>query len=166
MNIMFPHVFSFQKHWNVRKALSRDRPTHCYFSYAMTFLSYIRTNSKLLFQDEVAMTLIKIKAKHHSWKPEILKIKKNVLIVPQKNPKSLCSLSWKPEANVGICLSSAFQCPTGSLNFRIHHQNKQQAVDNSVIALCQSLLTELLWLHRKYWIFILSGTDYSTVQCW
>lgn len=63
MNIMFPRAFSFQEPWKLRKVICIEEPTHCKFSYAVTFLSYIRTNSKLLFQD---ITLIKIKGKHYS----------------------------------------------------------------------------------------------------
>lgn len=71
---IFPLVFSFQKHWNVRTLFSTDRPIHCHFSYTATFLFYIRTNSKLLFLDKVTMTFVKIKRTTEILKIIILKM--------------------------------------------------------------------------------------------
>lgn len=69
MNLMFPLVFSLQKHYNVIKSfLDTDHHTAT-FHIAVTFSSYIRTHFKLLLHDKVATTFTKIKGNIHSPTP-------------------------------------------------------------------------------------------------
>lgn len=69
MNLMFPLVFSFQKHWNVIKGSLETDQHITTFHIAVTFPSYIRTHFKLLLHDKVATTFTKIKGNIHSPAP-------------------------------------------------------------------------------------------------
>lgn len=83
---------------------------------------------------------------------------------PQKNPKTLRSLSWEPEANAGICLSFGFPAFSGSLSFRIHHQNQTPGCGQ----VCDWSLSVSWWssldsVGKNRYLY---PVEYSTVQCW
>lgn len=114
-------------------------------SYTVIFLFNIRVNSKLLFLDKVTMNFIKIKSTTDIFKIIILK---NVLIVPQRNPKSLTQFVLKTR---GKCRHTPELC-FSSHQLEVWTSKSITKPNTRLLTvlwlICQS------WLCRKHWIFI------------